>query len=70
MRLLPAPNHDTPPSNTVTHFTGCSQDQNTLRHYRPQGVTYYFGHQISEVEAVFGHHRAQDLGDWFGWFGL
>lgn len=34
------------------------------------GGTYYFGHQISEVEAVFGHHRAQDLGDRLGGFGL
>lgn len=33
-------------------------------------MTYYFDNKIAEVEAVLGHHGTQDLGDWFGRFGL
>lgn len=33
-------------------------------------TTYYFGHKIAEVEAVFGDHGTQDLCDWFGRFGF
>lgn len=37
---------------------------------QPLGATYYFGHKFPEVEAVFGHHGTQDLGDRFGGFGF
>lgn len=34
------------------------------------GLTYYFGHEIAELEAVFGHHGTQDFSDWLGGLGF
>lgn len=33
-------------------------------------TTYYFGHKISKVETIFGHHGPQDLSDWLGRLGF
>lgn len=37
---------------------------------RRPSQTYYFGHQIVEVEAILRHDRAQHLSNGFGGFGL
>lgn len=32
--------------------------------------THYFGHKITEIQAVFGHHGTEDLCDWFRGLGF
>lgn len=61
-----------PPLTTILHPVAPSHTAQAAlsAHWSFKGTTYYFGHKIAEVEAVFGHHGTQDLGDWFGRFGF
>lgn len=54
---------------TLLHPGAASRAAQELKRHRSV-VTYYFGHKITEVEAVFGHYRSQDLGDGLGRFGF
>lgn len=62
--------HPAAPSQTTQAALWTHRSLKNIKTLQPQGVTYYFGHEFTEMEAIFGHHRTQDLSDRLRRFGF